>query len=404
MKRTINFVFAIWAALVIVLAMPRPAHAAMINSRAALMVDADTGQLIYQQNIDQKLPVASVSKLLTACVIEDEVAAHQLSWQQKIKISPAIVDVSNDKNYSAIGLHAGQSYTVRDLFVAMMVKSADGAALALATANGQSIKLFNAKMVKKAKQIGVNDATIVNSVGLRNCDLKKLTQRDIKKQTENTMTARDVAMITRYLIHHYPDVLQVTKRPQQSFTIAPGKVVVANNSNLMLSDSRYRVPNVAIDGLKTGTSDQAGACFVSTGVTQGHRIITVVLHANGGGKDRFIQTQQLYRYLQSNVHPQKVTLNHQQAHPAIVRGTRSHVAVGVNSLTIWQGPKDQYRLKIHYRQQLTNSEGQLVAPVKKDQRLGTATVKSKTIKTIDNKPLTVKLHSKQTVKRQGLFN
>lgn len=105
------------------------AAAAMVNSRAAMLVDAETGQVIYQQNADQQLPVASVSKLLTACVIEDEIASHQLHWQQKVKINKTVAAVSCDPNYSAIGLHAGQSYTVRDLFDAMMVKSADGAAL-----------------------------------------------------------------------------------------------------------------------------------------------------------------------------------------------------------------------------------------------------------------------------------
>ncbi len=404
MKRTINFAFVLWAVLTFALVIPQPAHAAKINSRAALMVDAKTGQLIYQQNIDQKLPIASVSKLLTACVIEDEVAAHQLRWQQKIKISPAVAAVSNDGSYSAIGLQAGQSYTVRDLFDAMMVKSADGAALALAMANGQTVKQFNAKMVRKAHKIGIKDPTIVNSVGLRNGDLKKLTQRGIAKQAENAMTARDVAILARYLIKNYPDVLKVTKRPQQNFTIAPGKVMVADNSNAMLPGKQYQVPNVTIDGLKTGTSDQAGECFVSTGTYQGHRIITVVLHANGGPGDRFVETQRLYQYLQNNAHPHQVVLNHRQAHPRILRGSKSHVAVVVSPLTIWQGHQDHYHLQVHYRQKVTNSKGQLVAPVKKRQRLGTITVKSKTIKTIDNKPLTVKLHSKQTVKRQGLFN
>lgn len=315
MKRTINSLFAFWAVIVIFLVVPQQVNAAMINSRAALMVDADTGQVIYQQNIDQKLPIASVSKLLTACVIEDEVAHHQLSWHQKIKITPAVAAVSNDPDYSAVGLQAGQSYTVRELFDVMLVKSADGAALALATANGKTIKQFNTKMVKKAKQIGLRNVTIVNSVGLRNGDLKQVTQKGIKKQSENAMTARDVAILSLYLIRHYPQVLDITKRPQENFTVFPGKVVVADNSKEMLTGKKYEMPNVTIDGLKTGTSDKAGECFVSTGMYHGHRMITVVLHANGGDGDRFVDTQRLYQYLQNNVHPRRVTLSHRQAHP-----------------------------------------------------------------------------------------
>lgn len=404
MKKAIQFVFAVLSVLLVILVVPRPANATMINSRAALMVDADTGQLIYQQNIDQKLPIASVSKLLTACVIEDEVAAHQLKWDQKIKITPAVAAVSNDPHYSAIGLQAGQSYTVRDLFDAMLVKSADGAALALSTANGQSVKQFNAKMLKKAKQIGIKDASIVNSVGLRNDDLKKFAQKGISKQAENEMTARDVAILSRYLIKHYPEILTVTKRPQQNFTIAPGKVTVADNSNEMLDGKQYAIPDVAIDGLKTGTSDKAGECFASTGIYKGHRIITVVLHANGGNGDRFVETQRLYQYLENNVHPRKVVLTHRQAHPTIARGDQSHLAVSVKPVTIWQGNKDSYRLQVHYGEKLTNSKGQLVAPVKKNQVIGSATVKTKSLKTVDHRPLNVKLSSQETIKRHGLFN
>lgn len=404
MKRTINSLFAFWAVIVIFLVVPQQVNAAMINSRAALMVDADTGQVIYQRNIDQKLPIASVSKLLTACVIEDEVAHHQLSWHQKIKITPAVAAVSNDPDYSAVGLQAGQSYTVRELFDVMLVKSADGAALALATANGKTIKQFNTKMVKKAKQIGLRNVTIVNSVGLRNGDLKQVTQKGIKKQSENAMTARDVAILSLYLIRHYPQVLDITKRPQENFTVFPGKVVVADNSKEMLTGKKYEMPNVTIDGLKTGTSDKAGECFVSTGMYHGHRMITVVLHANGGDGDRFVDTQRLYQYLQNNVHPRRVTLSHHQAHPEIARGDRKRLAVGVAPVDIWQDSKFHYRLQVHYRQKLTNFNGQLVAPVKKGQRLGSATIESKSLKTIDKKPLIVNLYSKETIKRHGLFN
>ncbi len=357
------------------------------------MVDADTGQVIYQQNIDQKLPIASVSKLLTACVIEDEVAHHQLSWHQKIKITQAVAAVSNDPDYSAVGLQAGQSYTVRGLFDVMLVKSADGAALALATANGKTIKQFNTKMVKKAKQIG-----------LRNGNLKQVTQKGIKKQSENAMTARDVAILSRYLIRHYPQVLNITKRPQENFTVSPGKVVVADNSNEMLTGKKYEMPNIAIDGLKTGTSDKAGEYFVSTGMYHGHRMIMVVLHANGGDGDLFVDTQRLYHYLQNNVHPRRVTLSHRQAHPEIARGDRKRLAVGVAPVDIWQDSKFHYRLQVHYRQKLTNFNGQLVSPVKKGQRLGSATIESKSLKMIDKKPLTVNLYSKETIKRHGLFN
>lgn len=343
---------------------PRQARAAMINSRAAMLVDAETGQVIYQQNADQQLPVASVSKLLTACVIEDEIAAHQLHWQQKVKISKAVAAVSSDPNYSAIGLQAGQSYTVRDLFDAMMVKSADGAALALSMANGDSIKQFNAKLLKKARQIGMKDVKIVNAIGLRNGDLKQLQQPKTSKNAENAMSARNVAVLTRYLIKHYPQILKVTSRPQQNFTIASGQVFLADNSNQMLPGKPYAVPDVVIDGLKTGTSDQAGACFVSTGTYQGRRLITVVLGANQNDPgDRFVQTQRLYQYLSSDVRLQTLTLSRQQAVKQVVRGDKRQIKVKAAPLKVWQ-PADIHqtpKVHLHYRTSLVDRRGRLTS-------------------------------------------
>lgn len=388
---------------VMILVVSHPAAAAMIDSRAALMIDADSGQLIYQQDVDQKMPVASISKLLTACVIEDEVAHHQLSWQQKVEISQPIAEVSSDPNYSAIGLQAGQSYTVRDLFDAMLVKSADGAALALATASGDSIKQFNAKMVKKAHQIGLTNVTIVNSAGLCNGDLKKLAQRGMNSKAENAMTARDVAMLARYLIHHYPVVLAVAKQPQQNFTIAPGKVVVADNSNLMLGNCQYTVPNVQIDGLKTGTSEEAGACFVSTGKYQGRRIITVVLHANGPDPtDRFVQTQALYQYLANNCQLQGLALSRRQAHYPVANEKQQKVAVKASPV-VWRTKHGKYHLHVHYRQKLLNSRGQLKTPLKEGQRLGTVTVSGPRTRTVDGHPLTFAVCSSQSVQRASFW-
>lgn len=387
------------------------AAAAMVNSRAAMLVDAETGQVIYQQNADQQLPVASVSKLLTACVIEDEIASHQLHWQQKVKINKAVAAVSCDPNYSAIGLHAGQSYTVRDLFDAMMVKSADGAALALSTANGGTIKQFNAKMAKKARQIGLKDVKIVNAVGLRNGDLKQLRQPKISKNAENAMSARDVIILTRYLLKHYPSILQVVSRPQQNFTIASGQVVTADNSNQMLPGKPYVVPNVVIDGLKTGTSDQAGACFVSTGTYQGWRMITVVLGANRNvSGDRFVQTQRLYQYLQTGVRLKTLKFSHGQTVKQVAKGNKRQVTVKTAPLAVWQPVKEQQtpKLHIHYRAALLDRRCRLVAPIKKGQRLGSVTVNGKALQTVDHQPLTFTMSSQQTVKRlsfwQRLFN
>lgn len=189
-----------------------PAHAApLIDASAAIMVDASTGQVIYEQNAQQKLPIASISKLLTAVVIEDEVHSNQITGNTKVKIDDGTAAISNDPNYSAIGLQAGQSYTVRELLNAALVKSADGATMALSAAAGDSMDEFNMKLQQKAQDIGLKNYTIVNPVGLNNGDLKSLASKQYSDKAENAMTATDVAILARYLVNRYPQLESVKK-------------------------------------------------------------------------------------------------------------------------------------------------------------------------------------------------
>lgn len=94
------------------------------------------------------------------------------------------------------------------------------------------------------------------------------------------------------MIKNYPSLLNITKLTS---TTIDGTTVTTINK--MLAGQSDAPTQVKIDGLKTGTSDKAGACFVSTGTYQGHRIITVVLHATGGGDERFTQTANLYHLI-----------------------------------------------------------------------------------------------------------
>ncbi len=188
-----------------------------IDASAAIMADASTGQIIYKQNVDKALPVASITKLLTILVIEDEIQQKQLSWDTQVKITPEIAAISNDAAYSSIGLKSGQSYSVRTLINAALVKSADGATVALATATGDGTDEFNLKMMQKAKKIGMTKTNIVNSVGLDNGDMKSFKLADLPNNAANTMSARDVAILSQYFVKHYPELLQITAQKEVKF-------------------------------------------------------------------------------------------------------------------------------------------------------------------------------------------
>lgn len=343
-----------------------------IDASAAIMVDAETGQIIYQQNAQKSLPIASISKLLTACVIEDEIRDHQLHWHDQIKINQRIAEISGDSNYSALGLKAGESYTVRSLYRAMLIKSADGAALALATAHGQKMTTFNHKMMKKADQLGLHDYLIVNPVGLNNKDMKRFALPKVSQQAQNSMTAQDVAVVAQTILKDYPAIIDITKRPQDKIIIQKNEEKQYSNSNQMLPGCPYAPQGVTIDGLKTGTSDEAGACFVSTGNYQGHHIITVILHANGDNQNaRFVQTQKLYQYLQTNVHPQTLTVPKNQQSMPVDHGQVKQVAVQPRTVTVWvTNNLTQYQLTSHYHRSVLAGRHRLKAPLAKHQQIG----------------------------------
>ncbi|MDF9445917.1 D-alanyl-D-alanine carboxypeptidase, partial [Limosilactobacillus mucosae] len=130
-------------------------------------------------------------------------------------------------------------------------------------------------------------------VGLTNSQLKDLAVKNIDDNAENMMSAKDVGKMAAYLVNHYPDLLKIAG--QTSFEMDGQSYT---NINKMLTESKYQTNGVTIDGLKTGTSDAAGACLVSTATFKNRHIVTIVLHANGDSTDaRFTATQKLYQLI-----------------------------------------------------------------------------------------------------------
>lgn len=365
------------------------------------MIDAGTGQVIYEQNADKQLPIASVSKLLTIAVIHDELRQHVITADTRVPITPAIAAISNDPAYSSIGLVAGQSYPVIELLNAAMVKSADGATLALATAAGNSPDEFVLAMEKKTREIGLKKTSIVNPTGLTNGEMKSFRSPNVSDNAENEMSARDVAILTRYLVRVYPTLLQVSAQKKANFLITKGNVKRIANLNKMLPGGRYPVPGVTITGLKTGTSDNAGACFVSTGEYRGHQIITVVLHANGNNPDnRFVQTQELYAMLERDYRLEQVRLPRNVRQAPVTNGTRRTVATRPTSVTVWGTARlRSYTVSQELKPRLVDDRGRLRAPVRDYQHVGQICLTSPHLKTVSGAPLTYPLSSDETVPR-----
>ena len=277
-----------------------------IDAKAAIAMVAKTGQILYQKNAQKRYPVASTIKILTLAVIEKDIQAHKLSWDQKVTISHPVAVMANDWRFSNVPLNEGESYTIKSLVDSMMLVSADGSAEALALADAGSVAKFNAKMQQVAKEAGVTDAKIYNMIGLSNGDLGTLRLKNVSKNAENQISAVDLAKIASWLLNHYPDVVNITKTAQEDFPVSDSQTYHMQNVNLMIKGAALDRADGEIDGLKTGTTDSAGNCFVSTGMFNNRRLVTVVLNVPGDFNNQFQQTNNLYNRVLGRFAPQTI--------------------------------------------------------------------------------------------------
>ncbi len=269
-----------------------------INASAGIAVDVNTGKILFKQNDQTALPIASLTKLLTLYVVLQQIKAGKLSWNQKVTPTASICSLSQNSELASVPLQTNQQYTVAQLYRASLIYSANDAVMLLAQAAAGSQQKAIDLMRKQAKAWHLQKATIVNTCGLNNKYLGNNRAANSDPNGENMMTAEDVAIVARHLIQDFPEVLKTSQ-----ITTAKFDNFQMKNWNLMLPGAQYADKNIKVDGLKTGTSDAAGACFVGTTLLNNHdRLITVVLHANGSndtGK-RFIVTDQLMKYVLNN--------------------------------------------------------------------------------------------------------
>lgn len=366
------------------------AHAAAsVNARAAIAIDAKSGQVLYSKNADSRMAVASMSKLLTVAVIEHEIANGQLKWSTKVKITPAEAKLSTASGYSNVPLQSGHRYSVKQLTKAALIKSGDAATIALSRSRGQSTKEFVKEMGATAKRIGLKNYRLYNGVGLSNQDMASFKLPNTSSSAENEMTARDVAVLARYLIRNHPELLKITKQKTLKWD---GQTY--QNGNELLPGNTQAPQKVTVDGLKTGTSDKAGQCFASTGTYRGHRIITVVMHASG---DRFTQTKALYEQVFSNW---RAHTGYQGATVAVSHGRQKKVRVRTHQkVTIWQPVQRTVTSKFVASPHYQSKQG-LKAPLYQNKRVGKVNFPGLT--NVRGKVLQIGVYPVEDVKRSGL--
>lgn len=347
-----------------------------MNARAAYAIDAESGQVLYQKNATKRYPIASVIKILTLGVILQDIRNHHLKWDQKIKITPAVAKMADDWHFSNVPLMNGEEYTVRQLVDSMMLVSADGSTEALALADAGSTEAFNKKMMAFAKKAGVTDIKIYNMIGLPNGDLGKHKLKGVDKDAENLLSAKDVALISKYLVENYPETLDITKQKFANFDVTKDQQYLMTNVNALLPQNGFAPKDGEIDGLKTGNTDRAGKCIVSTGTFAGRRIILVALHTKGEWNDQSKMQQDFYNKLIDEYQPVEIKkisdLSAKLTSVKVKNGKNKNKAniKLTKKTTVWL-PKN---MKLQATKPTLRVQGddkkQLTAPIKKNQQVG----------------------------------
>ena len=218
-----------------------------VNS--VLAGDATTGEIYYRYQSDIPYPIASTSKLMTCLLTMDVISAGQLKPEDTVTVSQA-AQLLSESSDGVIPMEAGQQITVQDLLTGALLPSSNECALCLAEAVAGSEEAFVERMNQKAAELGLSGAEFFNCNGL-----PVYTEDPVPAKRQNRMSAQDMFRLVSYLLNVYPQVKDITSL--QTASLESVGIEVRNTNPLLRN-----LPQVT--GLKTGTTNKAGACLVTS--------------------------------------------------------------------------------------------------------------------------------------------
>ncbi|MCM3599049.1 D-alanyl-D-alanine carboxypeptidase [Metabacillus idriensis] len=355
-----------------------------VNAKGAILVEASTGKILYGKNADDLLPIASMAKIMTEYLVLEAVDKGKIKWDQTYTPSDYVYRISQNRGLSNVPLRKDGTYNVKELYEAMSIYSANGAAIALAEIVSGSESNFVKLMNEKAKELGLKNFEFVNSTGLENGDLAGMHPDGTTADAENKMSARDMALLSQKLINDYPEVLETASTPRKVFREGTEDAIKMDNWNWMLEGLLFETEGV--DGLKTGSTKSAGSSFTATAERNGMRVITVVLNAASDDGSlhtpRFKETKKMIDYAYNNfkmeeVYPENYQIKN-KSDLSVVKGKEKEVAVATKeplNLVVKNGEKESYEPNYVFDQKKVNADNEVQAPVKKGEKIGYMTVK-----------------------------
>ena len=238
-----------------------------ISAPSAILVDENTGAVLYSKNPDEKRCCASITKIMTVLLVMESIENKKIKLEDKVTVSEHASSIGG----SDIWLKENEIMTVDDLLKATMVASANDAATALAEHIFGTEEKFVNEMNKRAKELGMNNTVFKNCNGL--------------DEDGHVSSARDIAVMSRELLKH-KDILRYTSIWIDY--LRNGETQIVNTNKLLKSFE-------GITGLKTGTTDDAGCCICASAKRGDISLIAVVLGAKTS-KDRFKDAANLLNY------------------------------------------------------------------------------------------------------------
>lgn len=314
-----------------------------VNAKSAVLMEVYTGTVLFDQNSDEKLPPASITKIMSLLLIMEAIDSGKISLSDTVSAS----EHASSMGGSQIWLEVGETMTVDELLKAAVIASANDATVALGEKISGSEEEFVRQMNKRAKELGMNDTEFKNCTGL--------------DAEGHLTTAHDIALMSAELIKH--DLIKKYSTVWMD-TLRNGESELVNTNKLVRFYS-------GTTGLKTGTTSNAGYCLSATAERDNTSLVAVIMSAPSSN-DRFANAKKLLDYGFANykyicVSPEK------KEYPAIVKDanepTVNLVPSGNLSLLFKKGNSQEITQEPQIDENIT-------APVKKGQKLGKIIVSS----------------------------
>lgn len=235
---------------------------------AAILIDEDSGTVLYEKNADDRRPIASITKVMTLLLTFEALEAGKIHMDDFVPVSEHAYHMGG----SQIWLEPGEQMTLDDMLKAICISSANDAAVAVAEYVGGSETAFAQQMNTRAAELGMTNTHFSNACGL--------------DEEGHLSSARDVALMSREILLHHAEVRNYCSIWMD--TLRGGATQLVNTNKLLKSYS-------GITGLKTGTTGKAGVCISASAERDGLRLIAVVL-GSASGKERFQAASALLDY------------------------------------------------------------------------------------------------------------